>query len=501
MTYVQKGVITGFPSLTAYHNPDCLVNIISLDFLQSAYHTTFNSEERNAFTVHLDDERTIIFEGFGSGLYFHNLKSSVIAYPYTLLNTVSENKTFFSRREIEGAEKAREQQGQFCWPSDQEYYEIIRDNRIKNSKVTLDDLRRAEYIFGGPAVNLLKGKTFYTPVNPNRPVERIPLPPHILKTHPTDNLDIDFMYCQGAPYLLMKTAVVKFRAIQSFNRVSRIIQRSNSRRITYKRGPMDIINGIEKVLGLLRARGFTVSIINADNEFQKLENRVSAHLEICATRQHIHRIERDVRSVKDRTRCFWVPLPFKKAPKLMVDECLIMVISCLNDFPSKNGISQTLSPASIVLGRDQMNGKHLKATFGRYYEVYCGTDNTNRERRTSAICLRPSNSQGGYYFLSLETGKKIHGYKFTELAMPNNVIDRIHELGENEGAEDLDDDGCPIFEWELGTPVRELEDDENLDDSHDGDTVDGDTGHDDNDDENTDDNNDSVVDGNISDED
>ena len=199
-------------------------------------------------------------------------------------------------------------------------------------------------------VNLLKGKTFYSPVNTSQPIERIPLPPHILKTHPTDNLDIDLMYCQGAPYLLMKTAVVKFQAIQSFNRLSQIIQRSNLHRIVYKRGPTDIINGIKKVLGPLRTRGFTFSIINLDKEFQKLENRVSAHLEICAARQHIHRIERDVRSVKDRMRCFWVPLPFKKAPKLMVDECLIMVISCLNDFPSKNGISQTLSPASIVLG-------------------------------------------------------------------------------------------------------------------------------------------------------
>ena len=118
-------------------------------------------------------------------------------------------------------------------------------------------------------------------------------------------------------------------------------------------------------------------------------------MEYCAAGQHVPRIERAVRSVKDRTRCFWVSLPFKKAPKIMVDECLVMVTLCLNDFPNKNDISQTLSPASIVLGRGQLNGNHLRATFGRYYEVYCGTDSTNKERRTSSICLRPSNSQGG----------------------------------------------------------------------------------------------------------
>ena len=40
--------------------------------------------------------------------------------------------------------------------------------------------------------------------------------------------------------------------------------------------------------------------------------------------------------------------------------------------------------------------------------------------------------------------------------MPNQVIDHIHELAEEEGAENLDDDGCPIFEWELGTPIRNI---------------------------------------------
>ena len=96
MTYNQCGKIASFPFLTAYYNPNCLVNIISLDLLQAAYHTTFNSAVSNAFTVQLDDSNSIIFEGFGSGLYYYNLKSSVTNYPLNLLNTVSENKTLRS---------------------------------------------------------------------------------------------------------------------------------------------------------------------------------------------------------------------------------------------------------------------------------------------------------------------------------------------------------------------------------------------------------------------
>jgi hypothetical protein len=420
MTYTSKGKINVFKELECYYNPNCLVNIISLDLLQRKYHTTFDSASKNAFKVEVSDSVTITFEGFGSGLYLFNLNTPT-AYPISLLNTVKENKQFFSRREIEGAEAAREQQGQIGWPSDQEYHEIIRDNLLKNSKATLDDLRRAEHIFGGTAVNLLKGKTVYKAVNTNTSIERVPLPPIILKTHPSEDLDIDFFYVQGAPYLFIKSTKIKFHATQAFNRISK--RKTKTTRTTYKRGPTDIINGIEKVLTVFRNRGFQVNLINADNEFKKLENKVTTHIEICAAGQHVPRIERGIRFMKDRTRCYWVPLPFKRVPKIMVDDCITMVTTCTNDFPNKNGISDTMSPASIVLGRGKIDGNNLKATFGRYYEVYCGTDNTNKERRTSAICLRPSNSQGGYYYMNIETGKRIHGYRFTGLSMPQHIID------------------------------------------------------------------------------
>ena len=322
---------------------------------------------------------------------------------------------------------------------------------MTNSKATLDDIQRADHILGGTAVEILKGKSTYSPANVTVPIKRVPIAPIILKSHPNEDLDIDFMYVQGAPYLLIKSVTIKFQAILAFNRISR--KHKNKLKITYKRGPKDILRGVEKIISLFTNRGFHVETINADNEFQKLEGKTSAHVEICAAGQHVTRIERGVRTTKDRTRCYWVTLPFKKAPKLMVDECLTMVVTCLNDFPNKNGISTTLSPASIVLGRGKINGNNLKAIFRRYYEVYCGTDNTNKERRISAICLRPSNNQGGYYFMNVETGRKIHGYRFTELAMPDHIIDKVHALAEAEGAPDLDEDGCPTFEWELGTPI------------------------------------------------
>ena len=55
--------------------------------------------------------------------------------------------------------------------------------------------------------------------------------------------------------------------------------------------------------------------------------------------------------------------------------------------------------------------------------------------------------------MNIETGKKIHGNRFMELSMPQHIIDRVHALATAEYAPDLDNDGCPIVEWELGAPV------------------------------------------------
>ncbi len=47
----------------------------------------------------------------------------------------------------------------------------------------------------------------------------------------------------------------------------------------------------------------------------------------------------------------------------------------------------------------------------------------------AAVCLGPmGNLQGSYRFLCLETGKRITRRNFTELPMPQSVIDHVHHL-------------------------------------------------------------------------
>ena len=205
-----------------------------------------------------------------------------------------------------------------------------------------------------------------------------------------------------------------------------------------------MITGINKVIKLYKDRGVNIETMHADGEFRKIENIVDVNVDCCATNEHVDRIERRIRMIKERTRCYWVDLPYKKAPRIMVDENLYDINEWINAYPSKHGISRKYSPSALIQGKGPVDVSTLRVTFGAYCEVFIGSDNTNKERTASCIALRPCNNQGGYYFLNLETGKKIHGYDWTEIAISERIIDMVHNLAENEHSPNLDEEGCTV---------------------------------------------------------
>ena len=129
-------------------------------------------------------------------------------------------------------------------------------------------------------------------------------------------------------------------------------------------------------------------------------------------------------------------------------------IHCLNNFPARTGISQDLSPAAIVLGTPHFDCNMLKLSFGAYAQVYDSTDNSPKPRSVGGIALRPSNGRGGYYFMSLEFGKRIHSNQWTELPLPQHVIRLVEDIAKRQGQPRLRNK-CPSFEWYLGMPVDE----------------------------------------------
>jgi hypothetical protein len=155
-------------------------------------------------------------------------------------------------------------------------------------------------------------------------------------------------------------------------------------------------------------------------------------------------------------------MPYKRITKLLLSSLVEYVIECLNDFPGKNGVSKTLSPAAIILGRGKRNCANLTIVPGAYAEIKEPTTNNMKYRSTGAIALKPSNDSGGYFFQSLTTGRKVHvpgEAAWTELPIPEHVIMRFEEMAEEE-EQPVMNGKVPNFEWAPGVPIADDDEDQ-----------------------------------------
>ena len=113
------------------------------------------------------------------------------------------------------------------------------------------------------------------------------------------------------------------------------------------------------------------------------------------------------------------------------------VVKNLNNLPADDGISDDLSPASLVLGTPSIDFNTFNdVRFGTYVMAYNRTEPTSSQesRGTPAIALYPSgNAQGTWYYMSLETGARIHRYHHHVLPLSQDVINKVHEIAAAEG--------------------------------------------------------------------
>ena len=160
--------------------------------------------------------------------------------------------------------------------------------------------------------------------------------------------------------------------------------------------------GLNKVLAIYKARNLRIDSCCADNEFGKIRDDIRPiPLEIVAREEHVPRIERAIRTLKERARCDCHGLPYKACPITMTIALVELANHWLNQFPEQDGISDTLSPSAIVLGTPKPDCNRLKICFGSYAQVFDSTDNTMQRRSTPAIALLPSNQRGGLAGVSI----------------------------------------------------------------------------------------------------
>ena len=97
------------------------------------------------------------------------------------------------------------------------------------------------------------------------------------------------------------------------------------------------------------------------------------------------------------------------------------VVDILNAFPSTNSISDTMSTSTIVEGKPKIDLSKDVIAFGSYAMVYTGISNNMKSRAVPSIALRRSSSASGHCFMSLYSGRRMHGYKWDKLPIDEYV--------------------------------------------------------------------------------
>ena len=139
-----------------------------------------------------------------------------------------------------------------------------------------------------------------------------------------------------------------------------------------------------------------------------------------------------IQTLKERIRATRHSLPFKRMPRLMLVEMVYYNTMWINAFPAKYGVSNTISPRTMLTGVTLNYKKHCHLEFGAYVQVHEATlpRNSMAACTAGAIALGPcGNAQGGYQFLHLRTGKKIVCMNWTKLPMPAKVLVQVDHLG------------------------------------------------------------------------
>ena len=313
-----------------WFHPDAITNILSLKNVREKFQVTFDSDTSNAFIVHKPNGAQLRFNMHRDGLYYHDPRG----HHMSMVNTVKEAEEGFSKRQVAQAKLAREFQAIVGNPSTHDLKAIVSSNQLANCPITVDDIERAETIYG-PSVPILKGKT--TRRSPDRVVsDYINIPTKVIEANKNVDLSGDIFFINKVPF---------------FGTVSNNIKFTTSEHLA-SRKIKNILTAVQHVRTLYHARGFKVQTLLMDGEFAPLRHNLAnlnITLNVTSANEHVPQIERQIRVIKERVRSTRHTLPFKSIPASMLVELDYFSTMWINAFPPKGGVSTNIRPRGSLI--------------------------------------------------------------------------------------------------------------------------------------------------------
>ena len=211
----HKCRIKGYPR-ELWFSDKGLAIIFSFKYVRKCYPQLKISYEVKAsiFTIHRQNSNLsdMVFPILECGLHYYHPSSDGMV----LVNTVANKKEMFTKREIEGADKAVSLQAKLAFPSKKALKWVIQLNQIQNCPVTVPDVEVAEQI-NGKSVPALKGKTVRSRPPPVL-TEIIKISRDVLKLHKDLIQGMDIFFVNKQPFFITLTLKIYFTTVHLPNR-------------------------------------------------------------------------------------------------------------------------------------------------------------------------------------------------------------------------------------------------------------------------------------------
>jgi hypothetical protein len=158
MRIKQKATIDGYHK-DVWFSKHAITNIIALKNLIQQYIAVTYDSDHQMFVVHRqkDGKSTMYFIMHESGLHYHDPKDAAFSCN---INTVYGNLKDYTKRQIDGAQRARTLYATLGYPSIKDFKWVIQSNQIKNCPVTIQDVVAANQIWG-KNIAAIKGKAVH----------------------------------------------------------------------------------------------------------------------------------------------------------------------------------------------------------------------------------------------------------------------------------------------------------------------------------------------------
>ncbi len=247
------------------------------------------------------------------------------------------------------------------------------------------------------------------------------------EAHKGIKLSVDVMFVCNRRYLVAKSLDVEYISIVPLKNATNEQLRA----------------GLDVILHEYNSNDYEVTHVNADPEFQSIKKHLEhpecgcIKVKICNTKEHVAKIECTIRTIKERFRCVWHSLPFKRYPKILLDAMLSHCVRWLNSFPTRNGISDTYSPRTIITGKAINYERQCRIPFGSFVQAYIDNENaTNTEHeRTFDSILMESKPEGGYAVMDLRSGNERQVSHVTPASTDSKVLNLVDRLAGKDGME------------------------------------------------------------------